>query len=56
MTFKKKLIEVALPLVAINKACKEDKDRKTGQYPQPTQMVCSYAFACLACSAVRVFG
>ena len=27
---RKKLIEVALPLVAINKACKDDKDRKTG--------------------------
>lgn len=26
----KKLIEVALPLDAINKACKDDKDRKTG--------------------------
>lgn len=30
MTIKKKLIEVALPLAAINKACKDDKDRKTG--------------------------
>jgi putative DNA methylase len=28
--YKKKLIEVALPLDAINKACKDDKDRKTG--------------------------
>lgn len=27
---RKKLIEVALPLEAINKACKADKDRKTG--------------------------
>lgn len=27
---KKKLIEVALPLAAINDACKSDKDRKTG--------------------------
>ena len=27
---KKKLIEVALPLDAINRACKDDKDRKTG--------------------------
>lgn len=27
---KKKLIEVALPLEAINAACKADKDRKTG--------------------------
>ncbi|MBK9173228.1 MAG: DUF1156 domain-containing protein [Chloracidobacterium sp.] len=30
MTFSKKLIEVALPLQAINNACKSDKDRKTG--------------------------
>ena len=30
MTYKKKLIEVALPLEAINIACKADKDRKTG--------------------------
>lgn len=30
MTQKKKLIEVALPLEAINIACKADKDRKTG--------------------------
>lgn len=30
MTEKKKLIEVALPLEAINIACKADKDRKTG--------------------------
>ena len=30
MAQKKKLIEVALPLEAINAACKEDKDRKTG--------------------------
>lgn len=30
MTARKKLIEVALPLQAINKACKDDKDRKTG--------------------------
>ncbi len=30
MTYRKKLIEVALPLEAINVACKEDKDRKTG--------------------------
>jgi adenine-specific DNA methylase len=30
MTRNKKLIEVALPLDAINKACKDDKDRKTG--------------------------
>jgi putative DNA methylase len=30
MTSGKKLIEVALPLEAINAACKEDKDRKTG--------------------------
>src|SRR3954470_19196932 len=28
--FRKKLIEVALPLDAINAACKADKDRKTG--------------------------
>lgn len=28
--YKKKLIEVALPLDAINAACKADKDRKTG--------------------------
>lgn len=28
--YKKKLIEVALPLDAINRACKQDKDRKTG--------------------------
>ena len=27
---RKKLIEVALPLEALNQACKEDKDRKTG--------------------------
>lgn len=30
MTHKKKLIEVALPLEAINIACKADKNRKTG--------------------------
>jgi putative DNA methylase len=30
VTYKKKLIEVALPLEAINAACKADKDRKTG--------------------------
>ena len=30
MTYKRKLIEVALPLEAINIACKADKDRKTG--------------------------
>lgn len=30
MTQKRKLIEVALPLEAINVACKADKDRKTG--------------------------
>lgn len=30
MTDNKKLIEVALPLEAINAACKADKDRKTG--------------------------
>lgn len=30
MTPRKKLIEVALPLEAINAACKADKDRKTG--------------------------
>ena len=30
MTDRKKLIEVALPLEAINVACKADKDRKTG--------------------------
>jgi putative DNA methylase len=30
VTHKKKLIEVALPLEAINAACKLDKDRKTG--------------------------
>ena len=30
VTYKKKLIEVALPLEAINIACKADKDRKTG--------------------------
>jgi putative DNA methylase len=30
MTIRKKLIEVALPLEAINTACKVDKDRKTG--------------------------
>lgn len=30
MTYKKKLIEVALPLEAINAACKADKARKTG--------------------------
>lgn len=30
MTEKRKLIEVALPLEAINIACKADKDRKTG--------------------------
>lgn len=30
MTERKKLIEVALPLEAINVACKADKDRKTG--------------------------
>jgi putative DNA methylase len=29
-TYKRKLIEVALPLEAINAACKKDKDRKTG--------------------------
>lgn len=29
-TYKKKLIEVALPLDEINAACKADKDRKTG--------------------------
>src|ERR1700747_1343510 len=27
---KKKLVEVAFPLEAINRACKDDKDRKTG--------------------------
>ena len=30
MTYQKRLIEVALPLTAINAACKADKDRKTG--------------------------
>ncbi len=30
MTDRRKLIEVALPLEAINVACKADKDRKTG--------------------------
>ena len=30
MTYRKKLIEVALPLHAINMACVEDKNRKTG--------------------------
>jgi putative DNA methylase len=30
MTYRKKLIEVVLPLEAINVACAEDKDRKTG--------------------------
>ena len=30
VTEKRKLIEVALPLEAINVACKADKDRKTG--------------------------
>jgi putative DNA methylase len=30
MGYRKKLIEVALPLEAINRACEEDKDRKTG--------------------------
>jgi len=30
MTPKKKLIEVALPLLAINRGCEEDKNRKTG--------------------------
>lgn len=30
MTYKKKLIEVALPLEAISASCKADKDRKTG--------------------------
>jgi hypothetical protein len=30
MTQRKKLIEVALPLEAINRACIEDKNRKTG--------------------------
>ena len=30
MTSKKKLIEVALPLEAINRGCVEDKNRKTG--------------------------
>jgi putative DNA methylase len=30
MTYRKKLIEVALPLHAINLACVEDKNRKTG--------------------------
>src|SRR5690606_27639354 len=29
VTDKKKLVEVALPLEAINAACKKDKDRKT---------------------------
>lgn len=30
MTYRKKLIEVALPLDAINRGCEEDKNRKTG--------------------------
>ena len=30
MTIKKKLIEVALPLDAINRGCEQDKNRKTG--------------------------
>ena len=30
MTLKKKLIEVTLPLEAINRGCEEDKNRKTG--------------------------
>ncbi|MGH8065571.1 MAG: DUF1156 domain-containing protein [Candidatus Entotheonellia bacterium] len=30
MTHRRKLIEVALPLEAINRACIEDKNRKTG--------------------------
>jgi putative DNA methylase len=30
MTYRKKLIEVAIPLHAINMACVEDKNRKTG--------------------------
>lgn len=30
MSYKKKLIEVALPLAEINEACVDDKDRKTG--------------------------
>src|ERR1039457_4885095 len=30
MTTKKKLVEVALPLDAINRGCEEDKNRKTG--------------------------
>ena len=28
--YRKKLVETALPLEAINAACKADKDRKTG--------------------------
>ena len=39
MTTKRKLIEVALPLEAINVACKADKDRKTGNHPKPAQVV-----------------
>ena len=34
-TYKKKLIEVALPLDEINAACKADKDRKTGTMKRP---------------------
>jgi putative DNA methylase len=30
VTYRKKLIEVALPLESINAACKADKGRKTG--------------------------
>src|SRR5947207_15075274 len=30
MTIRRKLIEVALPLDAINRGCEEDKNRKTG--------------------------
>lgn len=55
MTEKKKLIEVALPLEAINIACKADKDRKTGSIrnlhkwfaPMPVPALRAMIFAAL---------
>lgn len=55
MTHKKKLIEVALPLEAINAACKADKDRKTGSIrnlhkwfaPMPVPALRAIIFAAL---------
>ncbi|QYG91814.1 DUF1156 domain-containing protein [Iamia sp. SCSIO 61187] len=53
--YKKKLIEVAIPLEAINAACKLDKDRKTGTIrnlhkwfaPMPTPALRALIFASL---------